>query len=395
MGNPLLNAQMSQVPTVVRPVNTQIVADSSTPQVTPTPAVSPGVTGQPVANNQTAAQAEKAMNEGVDAELKRVLGDRFSQPKSHFERVQLVSDALRTITDPAQRQAFVATIGKLGAPFGINFGLRDLNTDGSWGKPLNATVADSFRGVDAANNSQNKPFIDTLKRYVDDWGSKGTKPAFANASSTPDATPVDPNSPQAMTPQRPDALLAALRTEAAKHGGQLTKRDLAQPAASNADLKVVYEAWDTLFPGGTPVKIDDVVAKVKAAVEAQQAPERQPTATPSAVPTAAQPTTPTNAALTAPLSPEIRAQITPVLNAASTLARANGGKLSPEIIANAAKNDKATYGVLDQLTPYFAALFPNNAARSYEEFGKALVEMIAKMTGGVRADPVPARPEMA
>jgi hypothetical protein len=390
--NPVLNSQMSQVPTVVRPVTAQVVADASvgTPTPTPTPNTPPGVTAQPVANNQTAAQAEKAMNDGVDAELQRVLGDRFSQPKSHFERVKLVSDALKTITDPAQRQAFVATIGKLGAPFGINFGLRDLNTDGSWGQPLNKTVADSFKGVDAANNSQSKPFVDVLKRYVDDWDSKGTKPAPVGAGSTPDATAVDSNSAQAMTPERLDALLASLRTEAAKHGGQLTKQDLAQPAESNADLKVVYEAWDTLFPGGAPVKIEDVVSKVKAAVEAQQA---QPTATPSAVPTAAQPTTPSGADITSRLSAEQKSLVVPILTAAQALAQKSDGKLSPQIIQDAVKNDEATYGVLDQLTPYLGALFPTNTERSYEEFGTALVDMVVRMTGGVRADPVPARPE--
>jgi hypothetical protein len=390
--NPVLNSQMSQVPTVVRPVTAQVVADASvgTPTPTPTPNTPPGVTAQPVANYQTAAQAEKAMNDGVDAELQRVLGDRFSQPKSHFERVKLVSDALKAITDPAQRQAFVATIGKLGAPFGINFGLRDLNTDGSWGQPLNKTVADSFKGVDAANNSQSKPFVDVLKRYVDDWDSKGTKPAPAGAGSTPDATAVDSNSAQAMTPERLDALLASLRTEAAKHGGQLTKQDLAQPAESNADLKVVYEAWDTLFPGGAPVKIEDVVSKVKAAVEAQQA---QPTATPSAVPTAAQPTTPSGADITSRLSAEQKSLVVPILTAAQALAQKSDGKLSPQIIQDAVKNDEATYGVLDQLTPYLGALFPTNTERSYEEFGTALVDMVVRMTGGVRADPVPARPE--
>jgi hypothetical protein len=375
-----LNSQLNGANSLLYAVNTQVVADArtSTPtQPAPNPTVPAGVTGQPVATNQTAAQAEKTMNDGVDAELNRLLGNKFSPPKSHFDRVKLVADALKTITDPAQRQAFVATIGKLGAPFGINFGLRELGSDGAWGQPLNA---DAFKGVDVANNSQAKPYIDIRQNYVDDWNSKGTKPATGASAGAPDATTgANPGAnPQALSPEDTQALsqlVSQLPQLGKQVGDKWTKEQFASLVgqASPNVQQLLGRAWEAAPKAGDgTVNTADLIASIKQ--QAQQPSQAQP----AAQPTPGQPTAwaPTNPNFNK-LSTEQQAIARPILEAAKSLADKKG-PLSPAIIQEAVASKEPAYQNLNLLVPHLSTLFPQNAQRSYADFETAFIEWVGR-----------------
>jgi hypothetical protein len=117
---------------------------------TPTPAAKPTPPG-----SAGAASTQKAGNEAgakvlsdADALIKSVLGDKFTPPRDHFERVQIIADIAKSLP-PAERAKFVATLKKIGEPFGINFGF---NGPSVGGKPVPLNDA-AFRGLDAQHSA--------------------------------------------------------------------------------------------------------------------------------------------------------------------------------------------------------------------------------------------------
>jgi hypothetical protein len=123
--------------------NTQLPAAQTKP--TPTPAAKPTPPGSAGASSgrKGVNEAGAKMLSDADALLKSVLGDKFTPPRDHFERVKLIADIVKSLP-PAERAKFVQALEKIGAPFGINFGL---NGPPVGGKPVPLNDA-AFKGLD-------------------------------------------------------------------------------------------------------------------------------------------------------------------------------------------------------------------------------------------------------
>jgi hypothetical protein len=115
-----------------------------TPAAKPTPPGSAGAASTQKAGNDAGA---KVLSD-ADALIKSVLGDKFTPPRDHFERVQIIADIAKSLP-PAERAKFVATLKKIGEPFGINFGF---NGPSVGGKPVPLNDA-AFRGLDAQHSA--------------------------------------------------------------------------------------------------------------------------------------------------------------------------------------------------------------------------------------------------
>jgi hypothetical protein len=329
-----------------------VVARATQPgQETPTPqptATTPGASGQTV-TPENVAQLQKQMEDGVNTLLQQVLGSGFTPPKNHAERVLMVDKALKQITDPQQREAFIAKLEELGKPFGINFGLS--RTTGGAKVPLNDAA---FKAIDANRNS---PASQVQQRLHGEWKPKETSQTAAEQP---------PNS--TTTPQLSAEDAKAMLTVASKLADSESNIPLAkiqEAAKTDPKLQKLLELCSDQFRGNPPTTtLADLDNKLQQLVSGAPKPEASGN----------QSTTGTGQPDFSQLNPQLKSIADQMLAAVWPLAERNGGNITrKDVEAGADKNP-----ALKLINDNWPQMLGNDPQITYQVFQQKLFDFLKK-----------------